>query len=374
MKSRYVHLFLLLSSCFFTGILQGQITSSDCDIDQNNFNSATGYKSKATGKHSFASGYRVKAIADNSFIFGTRATGATFDSINDISSNNTKNSFLILFQSKPVFFARLAPFSPSGELLEETSEEISNDTTQFFPMVGIGTSTPQANLDVRGVVRTEVLEIDNILMPNKKLTFNYKTTQSGFEYHEPDYEINLLSPPATDSTPQNAPSSGGTITHTPFSINGGIVNVGENLTAHLNVSGNTCIGGKVAIGKNNPRTNLDINGKVAIGNIGDYSEIADYHLAVAGNVIAEKVFVKLKTDWPDFVFNKNYKTKTIDEIESFINENGHLPDMPTAKEVNENGIEIGKMNAMLLQKIEELTLLVIEQNKTIKQLQEKIEN
>ncbi|TKC05242.1 hypothetical protein [Pedobacter frigoris] len=92
-----------------------------------------------------------------------------------------------------------------------------------------------------------------------------------------------------------------------------------------------------------------------------------YKLAVAGNVIAESVKVKLQGAWPDYVFTPSYKVPTLQETEKHIKDKGHLPGIPSASEVKANGVDLGDMNAKLLQKIEELTLHLIEKNK---QLQE----
>jgi len=81
----------------------------------------------------------------------------------------------------------------------------------------------------------------------------------------------------------------------------------------------------------------------------------------------------VKTDvWSDYVFNPEYKLKSLSEIDSYIKENRHLPDVPTANEVIEHGIDVAQMNAILLKKVEELTLLMINQNKTIGLLENKI--
>ncbi|RQO69381.1 hypothetical protein DBR43_14945 [Pedobacter sp. KBW06] len=109
---------------------------------------------------------------------------------------------------------------------------------------------------------------------------------------------------------------------------------------------------------------LEIDGKVGIGT----TDTKGYKLAVAGNVIAESIKVQLSTAWPDYVFAKSYKLPALAETEKFINENGHLPGIPMASEVKSNGIDLGEMNAKLLQKIEELTLHLIRQQKEIDQL------
>ena len=119
--------------------------------------------------------------------------------------------------------------------------------------------------------------------------------------------------------------------------------------------------------------NIITNSAIGIGI--ESSEIpADYKLAVAGNIISEEVKVKLKSSgWPDFVFNKNYTLPTLLDVENHIKEYGHLQGIPSAEEVAENGVLLGDMNAKLLQKIEELTLYTIEQQKLIEKLSKTLE-
>jgi len=109
---------------------------------------------------------------------------------------------------------------------------------------------------------------------------------------------------------------------------------------------------------------LKNDGTVGIGT----SVTHNYKLAVAGNVICEEMKVKLVADWPDYVFNRQYKLQPLSSIEKFINENGHLPDVPTSEEVKNNGLSLGEMNALLLKKVEELTLHVIALEKEINKL------
>lgn len=115
-----------------------------------------------------------------------------------------------------------------------------------------------------------------------------------------------------------------------------------------------------------------INSAGQVG-IGTTTVPSGYSLGVNGSIIATGFQVKLYNEWPDFVFSKDYDLKDIEEVESFIEENNHLPNMPSEKEVKENGFDLGEMNAKLLQKVEELTLYLIEQNKEIDQLKAEIE-
>jgi len=94
-------------------------------------------------------------------------------------------------------------------------------------------------------------------------------------------------------------------------------------------------------------------------------------LTSAGVLKAKEVQVSL-SGWPDYVFGKDYKLPTLNEVEQFITENNHLPNVPSAAEVEANGIQLGEMNAILIQKVEELTLYIIEQEKLMKKMENRI--
>jgi len=99
-----------------------------------------------------------------------------------------------------------------------------------------------------------------------------------------------------------------------------------------------------------------------------------YNLYVANGILTEKLRVATQTGgyWSDFVFAKDYKLKTLKQVESYVKENKHLPDVPSAKEVEKDGIDVATMDAKLLQKIEELTLYVIQQQKEIEELKKHV--
>lgn len=97
-------------------------------------------------------------------------------------------------------------------------------------------------------------------------------------------------------------------------------------------------------------------------------------LAVNGDILAKKVKVSTAAaSWPDYVFKKEYKLPSLSDIETFISTNSHLPGVPSAEETEANGQDIGEMNRILLQKIEEMTLYMINQDKKLKALEKKIE-
>jgi len=102
------------------------------------------------------------------------------------------------------------------------------------------------------------------------------------------------------------------------------------------------------------------------GNVGIGTVCAHAKLAVDGNILAKKVTVSISSsNWCDYVFNNDYKLSSLAELEQYIQQNHHLPEVPSAKEVEKNGLDLGDNQAALLKKIEELTLYVIEQNKKL---------
>ena len=95
-------------------------------------------------------------------------------------------------------------------------------------------------------------------------------------------------------------------------------------------------------------------------------------LASNGMLRAREIKVDMQI-WPDYVFASNYPLMPLEEVEQFIKENGHLPNIPAAQEMEEDGINLAETNKMLMEKVEELTLYLIEQNKRIADLERKLE-
>jgi len=112
-------------------------------------------------------------------------------------------------------------------------------------------------------------------------------------------------------------------------------------------------------------------GSIGIGTMSFVDGTDIYKLSVDGRVRAHAV--KVYTDWADYVFEDTYRLPTLEEVEQYIKDHGHLKDIPSAEEVEKNGVELGEMNKLLLQKIEELTLYTIELKKELEELKSKID-
>jgi len=101
------------------------------------------------------------------------------------------------------------------------------------------------------------------------------------------------------------------------------------------------------------------------------ADVSAYKLFVKGGILTEEV--RVRTGWADYVFDKSYQLKGLNEVEDFINENGHLPNVPSAKEVESSGIAMGEITKIQQEKIEELTLYLIEQQKQIDELKKVVQ-
>jgi len=192
---------------------------------------------------------------------------------------------------------------------------ISYAQTNLFPQngdVGIGTTTPNTKLDLKGDLTIDGGEGSRIYTSSSPVELN-------------KYLILLNSPLNTSATGLKV---------------GGLLVSDSYAFAHPS------------------KNDLVVKGNLSIG----VANTQGYKLAVNGNIRAKEIKVE-NANWPDYVFAKNYKLTSLQETERYIQEKGHLPGIPSAEEVKVNGIDLGEMNAKLLQKIEELTLQLIEKGK-----------
>ncbi|WP_052266458.1 hypothetical protein [Pedobacter kyungheensis] len=182
--------------------------------------------------------------------------------------------------------------------------------------LGVGTSTPTSKLEVAGAVDLKYNSIDGYWLKHTDLGGN---TIAGFKRSGNDLLIRAF--------------------------DGIGFSVGNSETKAVTILTN----GNFGIGTTVPSEKLSVNGKIR----------------------AREIKVEAN-NWPDYVFEKGYKVGTLEELESYIKANKHLPEMPAAKDVETNGIAVSEMLKLQQQKIEELTLYLIEQNKSIGTQNEKL--
>lgn len=189
----------------------------------------------------------------------------------------------------------------------------------YFPNgnVGIGTTTPVARLDVNGTARVNYMDID----------------------------------------PQNTVNEGGEIR-----LRGSDVNPNWQIDNHAGLFRLHTGGAERFI--------MSTDGKLSLGAGKTFPGV--YKLYVRGGILTEQVKVAMYNtgEWADYVFAEEYELKSLPEVEQFVKENKHLPNIPSAEKMVEQGNDLGKTDALLLEKIEELYLHMIEMDKRMKVLEE----
>jgi hypothetical protein len=99
----------------------------------------------------------------------------------------------------------------------------------------------------------------------------------------------------------------------------------------------------------------------------------DFRFAVDGKIVAQSIYLTLNCGWADYVFASDYKLPKLEDVEAYYKTNKHLPEIPSSSEVEENGIDVAEMNKLLLKKVEELTIYVVEQKKELEKMKQEIQ-
>lgn len=153
----------------------------------------------------------------------------------------------------------------------------------------------------------------------------------------------------------------------------GLIHTNGTVNVGTYVGGQAINGGWFGTKSNHPLMFFTNNGNASMtilqnGNIGIGTISPTYKLSVNGSIQSKEV--RVETGWADFVFDKGYKLPALKDVEKFINENKHLPGIPSANEIQEKGLALGEIQTKMMQKIEELTLYIIELEKQVKELKE----
>jgi hypothetical protein len=196
--------------------------------------------------------------------------------------------------------------------------------------VGVGTTSPGAKLDIEN--GTALINTDALAGLGGQVTIsNGYGNQNGY------VKLNL--------------NNGGAVSWIKGIVTGPNTNTGSAMA--FGVPANTTDGSEAM--------RITSDGNLAVGT----TNTLGYKLAVNGSAIAESVTVKLHGSWPDYVFKPAYTLPSLNEIKTYIDQNHHLSEMPSEREVKDNGINLGEMNKLLVKKVEELTLYLIEKDKQV---------
>lgn len=219
--------------------------------------------------------------------------------------------------------------------------------------VGIGTTTPATRLFVRGSRVADyglvaVQDADGSGMTGQAFVSFFGNDNVRMGYFGPSFGSFVVS--------NDVRGTNGNGNKVVLSPDNGKVIVGGAFTdfgaQNFQVYGSTYLSGQVGIGTRSPGT---------------------FQLAVEGRIGAREVVVTAQNPWPDYVFSNSYNLMPLSQVKDFIKSHHHLPGMPDASSVEKNGIELGEMNSLLLKKIEELTLYLLELKKENEEIKSKLE-
>jgi|GEM_PF-2565531 len=280
-------------------------------------------------------------------LISTDSQGNLRDEYVDVRGGSNCTKMVLGWSARPLLDINLAYSTPSGITVYPQDMTHPDDIIKCPQIgnVGIGVLQPNYKVDVDGDVnvtgnfRINGSEINQSQWSNTNaLTYNgnlVNITDAGsslsFKAHNPYVQIN---------------SSTNKIDF--WTSTGSVWN--ELSIGKINVHGDAVIDGKIVNGSTNIKS--------------------DAKLAIAGNVKAYEITVD--NTWSDFVFDDDYKLTPLMDVEKYLTENNHLQGIPTASEIEKNGLPLGELVKLQMQKIEELTLYVIEQQKEIEKLKVKI--
>ncbi len=311
--------------------------------------------------------------------------------INKVSVLNAVSNFLAVDNAGDVVRIK------AGNLLQSTGQAFANTWTvagnnisnSNTGDVSIGTTTSSAKLTVQGdaAITATPLVYNNIFNDyaggglkifhtgdGKSLRLDGSTIQA-FNFSGSPF-------PFTSSSPLFINPFGGKINIGTTVANNARVNIKRGSFASAN-EGSLALIGTTYISYFHYGANEDtyirggkagsnvIIGDEGGGNVGIGTTVLDpnFKLSVNGSVRSTEVVVE--TGWADYVFDDKYKLRSLRDVEKYIKANNHLPEIPSAKEIQENGLKVGELQTKMMQKIEELTLYIIELNKKIEKLEAK---
>ena len=304
------------------------------------------------------------------------------NTVNITSTNNTNKQYIRIWVGTIEWaswrLAEFQVFKPTTNLLPTAS--ITNPSGNSTIAVNTAITLTASAVDTDGTI-AQVAFYNDITTTNILVGIAPQTTTGPYTYTwiptvAGTYTITAR---ATDNLEGTGNSSSKTITVTPAATGGWSLG-GNSLPSDNSQTGNQFLGtsnDQPVIFKtlNSEKMRIGVDGKIFIGtkSFGNVSIPANTLLGVKGFIVAQGLKVT-QNNWPDYVFDAKYKLLPLSELATYIRKYKHLPGLPSVKEVSKEGINVGDNQAMLLQKIEELTLYLLEQNKKIEELKKEIGN
>lgn len=346
------------SSLIVTGA-SAQWTTSGINI----YNSNTGVVGIGTGT-TFSS-FKFEVVGNGQILRNTTATAAT--SLRLYNNLNSSVRSLQFDYSGSSYSGAVLSGGPSGEAASIT-------TTGAYPLlfgtgnslrmminssgnVGIGTNSPGTKFEVNGgIVRLTTNTYGFLQIGAYNNTDNFGYVSAAGQSNGTGLKFQTTNGPSSASAAdQMIITNAGTV---------GIGTMSPNATYRLDVSGSInasalFVNGSAITGSQWTTTGTNVSFGLA-GNVGIGSSNPDAKLTVNGTVHAKEVKVDLSVPGPDYVFDKEYNLLSLEDVRNYIATHNHLPEVPSASEMEKNGVNVSEMNMILLKKVEELTLYIME--------------
>ena len=352
---------------------------------------AFGYKSHATNSYAYAMGNWAYAQGNKSIALGFYVRAQHGTSIIIGSGYNSNNSLLSvdagitmgMGSKKPTLFISKATGSQKtgkvaiGDVSPKAKLHVRSDTSEDAGLilepgsptvhnayVQLRDSLHRITVNSQGEMSISADKLNPIFLSSSNLNVQGTTLQVG-----DDNSNMFLSAEGTPSLSSNAYQANGqyySITESPsYTLEFGGSCIRFRTTTNTIPRDRNLINTWDDVLTMKPNGSVILNGKMGVNIENTYS---DYALVVDGGILTTKVRIKEVNNWPDYVFGEDYRLIPLGEVEAYVASNRHLPGVPSEAEVRTEGYDVAEMQAVLLRKIEELTLHVIRQQKEIDSL------
>lgn len=317
---------------------------------------AIGNNATAAGIGSFAFGSHVKATAQNAFVFGAGTTEnypLTNSTPNSIAFgvNSNKPTLLITMSTNNNYTGKV---SIGKVTTPQTKLHIKADSNEDAGLFLEPENKTMRKAFIQLFDNSHQITVDNTL----NLTVNAGTGNMAFQGNsynfgnpkEPMIRLYTNEKPAIYFNAQRTPK--GEIRDSETSSYA--IDFNKEALSIRNAVYQSPRGSEITNWKN--AVIIDTDGKIGIGT---EKTVENYTLAVNGGIISTKVFIKEVNQWPDHVFTENHELMDLHQLKTYLNDNKHLPGVPSQAEVTSNGYDLNEMQYILLEKIEEMTRYIL---------------
>ena len=343
--------------------VQAQIQYNGCSVT-GTYASAIGKNNKATGNNSFAGGYNSQSAGSNSFAFGynSKATSSTTTALGNTATASGTGSMAIGNYVKATgqnAFVFGSGTTASYPLTNSTDNSIAFGVNSNKPTMRI---TKSLNNNYTGKVA-----IGQVDSPEAKLHLKSDSNEDAGVFIEPSNTNNYkafiklfdkdhsITVDKTAAMELNSGTGSLLFKGTSYCFGNGKIGIGSNDTYLENTTDNTL---KVVTpnAMDLQSEHITLSGKIGVNTVNNAN---GYALAVDGGIVSTKIYIKEVKLWPDYVFTNSYRLMSLKELQLYLDENHHLPGIPSEADILRDGYDLNEMQSLMMEKIEELTRYIL---------------